>query len=162
MNQTRRTFLKNSTALAASSLAVNLVGYARNTDHEIIGHGAYRYRVNKEWGVLDPAKTPVFNCHEMVKDSKGRLIMINDEVKNNILVYDKSGKLLDSWGTRYPGGHGLTLAPEGGEDALFITDCGYFFRARQQVACPVGWDFQNHHRWESYFQHWPPINNRRV
>lgn len=125
--QTRRTFLKQSTAAVASSLAVNLIGYARNPEQDVIGHGAYRYRVNKEWGILDPAKTPVFNCHEMVKDAKGRLIMINDEVKNNILVYDKSGKLLDSWGTRYPGGHGLTLASEGGDDFLFITDCGYFF-----------------------------------
>jgi hypothetical protein len=64
----------------------------------------------------------------MVKDSKGRLIMVNDEVKNNILIYDKSGKLLDSWGTRFPGGHGLTLSAEGGEDFLFIADCGYYFK----------------------------------
>jgi hypothetical protein len=59
-------------------------------------------------------------------DSKGRLIMIGDHTNNNILVFDKSGKLLDYWGTQYPGGHGLTLAKEGGEDFLFITDCGYY------------------------------------
>jgi hypothetical protein len=59
-------------------------------------------------------------------DSKGRLLMIGDHTNNNILIFDKSGKLLDYWGTQYPGGHGLTLAKEGGEDFLFITDCGYF------------------------------------
>ncbi|MEO0340490.1 MAG: 6-bladed beta-propeller, partial [Bacteroidota bacterium] len=62
------------------------------------------------------------NCHEMVLDSKGRLIMVGDHTKNNILIYDKSGKLLDSWGIRYGQGHGLTLWSEGGEDFLFITD----------------------------------------
>lgn len=44
-------------------------------------------------------------------DSRGRLIMVGDEVKNNILIYDKSGKLLDSWGISYEGGHGLTNIP---------------------------------------------------
>ena len=29
-----------------------------------------------------------------------RLIMVGDETRNNILVYDQSGKLLDSWGTQ--------------------------------------------------------------
>lgn len=68
----------------------------------------------------------------MVMDSKGRLIMITDETKNNILIYDKSGKLLDSWGTWFPGGHGLTLSKEGEEDFLFIADCGWFFGKDQK------------------------------
>jgi len=130
-NHKRRTFLKRSgLALTAAgftpnSFAVNITGKASPED-QIIGHGNYKYRVNKDWGNLDPAKTPVFNCHEMVMDSKGRLIMITDETKNNIIIYDKSGRLLDSWGTWFPGGHGLTLSKEGEEDVLFITDCGYF------------------------------------
>ena len=112
----RRQFVKKSSlTVGTSSLitplsAFNITGKA-NKDEEIIGHGQYTYRVHKEWGNLDPSKTPVFNCHEMVMDSKGRLIMITDEIKNNILIYDKSGKLLDSWGTWFPGGHGLTLCP---------------------------------------------------
>ncbi len=39
----------------------------------------------------------------MVLDSKGRLIMVTDETKSNIIVYDKSGKLLETWGHDYPG-----------------------------------------------------------
>jgi hypothetical protein len=127
----RRGFIKKSgLALTACGLAPNL--YAFNItgkvsdDRNIIGHGNYKYRVNKEWGNLNPTETPVFNCHEMVMDSKGRLIMITDETKNNIIIYDKSGKLLESWGTWFPGGHGLTLSKEGEQDFLFITDCGYF------------------------------------
>ena len=90
----------------------------------ILGHGDFKYRVNENWGNLDPKKFPVNNCHEMVMDSKGRLIMITDEVKNNIIIYDQSGKHLESWGSDWPGGHGLTLQDEGGEDMLYICDPG--------------------------------------
>jgi hypothetical protein len=127
----RRAFLKKSvlatgSTLVASQFSFNIIGKAASPDAQVIGHGAFRYRVNKSWSQASPQTTPVLNCHEMVQDRKGKLIMVTDEVKNNILIYDKSGKLLDSWGTRYPGGHGLTLSPEGEEDFLFITDCGYF------------------------------------
>lgn len=88
----------------------------------IIGHGSHRYRIVADWGRLDADKFPVNNCHEMVMDRRGRLIMVTDETRNNILVYDKSGKLLESWGHEYPGGHGLTLWNAGGEESLFISD----------------------------------------
>jgi len=58
----------------------------------------------------------------MVMDSKGRLIMVGDDIRNNILIYDKSGKLLDAWGTRFKGGHGLSIWNDGSEDFLFICD----------------------------------------
>jgi len=58
----------------------------------------------------------------MVQDSKGRIILLTNHVKNNVLIYNKNGKLLDSWGEAYPGAHGLTLKNEGGTDYLYITD----------------------------------------
>ncbi len=48
--------------------------------------------------------------------------MTTTHPKNNILIYDRGGKILGSWGTEYPGAHGLTLSNEGGEEFLFITD----------------------------------------
>lgn len=122
---TRRTFLNASTAATVGSLILPnfYIGKAKPAlSNEIIGHGKFKYRVHKSWGDLDPSKTPVKNCHEMVMDSKGRLIMIGDETQNNILIYDKSGKLLDHWGTSYTGGHGLTISAEGEEEFLFISD----------------------------------------
>ncbi|MDB6016314.1 MAG: repeat protein [Pedosphaera sp.] len=88
----------------------------------IIGHGAYRYRVDKLWSQADPATTPVNNCHEMVQVSGGRLFMLTDEVRNNMLIYDKSGKLLDSWTLNLGGAHGLTLVKEGGREVFWIAD----------------------------------------
>ncbi len=120
----RRNFLKSVTAFTATSviLPFNITKSKTMKNNTIIGHGDFQYRVDQTWGNLDPAKTPVNNCHEMIMDNKGRLIMVTDEVKNNIIIYDKSGKLLESWGHEFPGGHGLTHWDAGGEEFLFICD----------------------------------------
>lgn len=124
----RRSFLKKTGTVA--SAAFLLPGFSvgihvkNNLDGEILGHGDYKYRVHKTWGDLDPGKTPVQNCHEMVMDSKKRLFMITDEATNNIIVYDKDGKLLNSWGSTFPRGHGLSIWDAGGEEFLLITDNG--------------------------------------
>lgn len=121
----RREFLKKAgTALAVSALFPHIwvkKSFGRQSA-TMIGHNSHRYRVLEGWGVLDAGKNPVKDCHEMVEDARGRLIMLTNETRNNILIYDKSGKLLETWGNSYPGGHGLTLSNEGGEQFLFITD----------------------------------------
>jgi hypothetical protein len=123
MRLQRRQFLK-TTALTGIAMSIQpSLSFASGKD-TVIGHGDFRYKVDMNWGNLDPAKTPVLNCHEMVMDSKGRLFMVTDEVKNNILVYAQSGKLLDSWTLQLPAAHGLTLADEGGEEFLWIVDNG--------------------------------------
>lgn len=131
MNKTRREFLKQlattaGTALVAPGLAagfdVNVNTKSPTLGDTILGHGDFRYRVEVDWADLDSARHPVKNCHEMVMDSQGRLIMVTDETQNNILIFNKDGNYLDSWGTEYPGGHGLTLWNAGGEEFLFITD----------------------------------------
>lgn len=121
----RRSFLKSSSMYTAGAIVIPHFNIMKSKPHlsdEIVGHGDFRYRVHKSWGDLDPSKNPVNNCHEMVMDKMGRLIMVGDEVKNNILVYDKSGKLLDFWGLSYKGGHGLTIWDSGDEEYLFICD----------------------------------------
>lgn len=120
----RRTFLTQATAATAVGLAIPTINFGAKpkADEQVIGHGSHRYRVVPNWGVLDAGKNPVNDCHEMVEDAKGRLILLTNETKNNVIIYDKSGKLLETWGTTYPGAHGLTLANEGAEQFLFICD----------------------------------------
>jgi hypothetical protein len=117
---TRRNFLK-ITGITTAIASFPEVSFGKN-DEIIIGHNSHKYRVKTGWGVLDSGKNPVNDCHEMVEDAKGRLIMLGNETKNNVLIYDKSGKLLETWGNSYPGGHGLTLLNEGGEQFLLICD----------------------------------------
>ncbi|WP_149273101.1 6-bladed beta-propeller [Pareuzebyella sediminis] len=121
----RRNFMEK-TAMATTGIVMTphfFIGKSKPVlGEQIIGQGDFKYKVHKEWGNLDPSKTPVNNCHEMVMDSKGRLVMVGDDTHNNVLIYDKSGKLLDSWGIRYKGGHGLSLWNDGEKDFLFICD----------------------------------------
>ncbi|MCB1088240.1 MAG: 6-bladed beta-propeller, partial [Verrucomicrobiae bacterium] len=116
---TRRQILATGGALAGFGL---LTSKTRAQAPAVIGQGDYRYEVVKGWGELDPEKFPVANCHEMVEDSKGRIILFQTNVKNNVLIYDKGGKLLESWGTEYPGAHGMDIVNENGEEFLFLTD----------------------------------------
>lgn len=120
----RRAFLQASAVLAASTAFPTQTmspKSAKPTDI-ILGHGQFKYKVVPNWGLLDAGKNPVNDCHEMVEDAKGRLFLLTNETKNNVLIYDKSGKLLDSWGHSYPGAHGLTLVNEGTEQFLLICD----------------------------------------
>jgi len=80
------------------------------------------YRLHTEWGALNPKKTPVNDCHEMIQDVTGRILLLTNETKNNIIIYNKSGRLIDTWGKVFPGAHGLTVQHTGKEDLLFITD----------------------------------------
>ncbi len=122
---TRKDFFRTSSAAAAGILSggsFHILRASSTPTDTIIGHNDYSYRVHKDWGNLNPSQTPVKDCHEMVMDKRGRLIMVTNETKNNIIIYDKSGKLLDSWGTSFPGGHGLSLWEAGDEEFLFICD----------------------------------------
>ena len=127
----RRTFLKNSTLMTTAAAVLPSSGFSishgnQQLNDPFIGQGDFKYKVDKNWAKISVNSNPLFNCHEMVQDSQGRLIMLGDNIHNNILIFDKSGKLLDSWGNSWPGGHGLTLSKEGGEDFLLIVDCGWF------------------------------------
>lgn len=89
----------------------------------VVGHGDFRYRVRLDWAAQnDAAKFPVNDCHEMVTDRLGRIFLSTNDTRNNILIFNKDGKILDGWGTEFPGAHGLSLHDEGGEEFLYLTD----------------------------------------
>lgn len=118
----RRNFIKNA---ATYSLSGFLTFKLLNTDKYkdlIIGHNSHQYKVDLKWGALNSNEFPVNDCHEMVQDSKGRIVLLTNHSKNNVIIYNKSGKLIEVWGTEFPGAHGLTLNVENGKDYLYITD----------------------------------------
>ncbi|HEY6979173.1 MAG TPA: 6-bladed beta-propeller [Chitinophagaceae bacterium] len=116
----RRTFIQQ-TGLIAGSIIITKDLFAKPKGN-VYGYNGMQYRMDEKWGALNPKIHPVNDCHEMVQDKQGRIILLTNETKNNILIYNKSGKLLYTWGHEFPGGHGLTLHNEGGEDFLYITD----------------------------------------
>jgi len=116
----RRTFVKNVSIVSMGLFINKKNNSVKNSP--VYGHNNMTYTLNTEWGNLNPSQTPVNDCHEMVQDSKGRIVLLTNETKNNVIVYNTSGKLIESWGHQFPGAHGLTIQHNGNEDFLFITD----------------------------------------
>jgi peptidylamidoglycolate lyase len=118
----RRKFIVQS-SLAGGGLfySSSLIGDKQHGDL-VLGHNNKKYKINTAWGKLDFQRYPVKDCHEMVQDRQGRIILLTNEVKNNVIIYDRKGNLIETWGNEYPGAHGLTLFSENGEEVLFICD----------------------------------------
>ena len=116
----RRTFLKD---VACSSASLFLTTNTFNRPAQpVYGHNNMLYTLDTQWGTLNASNTPVNDCHEMIQDHKGRILLLTNETKNNVIVYNQKGKLLESWGHDFPGAHGLTVQHDGKSDYLFITD----------------------------------------
>ena len=116
----RRSFVKNSVITTAGFFITKDIMNTKKGP--IYGHNEMTFRLDTKWGALNPDKTPVNDCHEMIQDAKGRILLLTNETKNNIIIYNKSGKCTGSWGSEFPGAHGLTVQHNGKEDFLFITD----------------------------------------
>ena len=98
----RRKFLKQTSLAGLGLLTLPAYSRAFSIDASkdvIVGHNSHRYKVDLNWGKLDSLQTPVQDCHEMVQDSKGRIVLLTNHTKNNVIVYDKSGRLIETWGT---------------------------------------------------------------
>lgn len=126
---TRRRFIRAAAAAAGASLTAPHARTESRTAPEfhgaVIGHGPFRYRVDKLWSRADPAKHPVRDCHEMVQAGDGRLFLLTNHPQNNVLIHAKSGELLDAWTLSLKGAHGLTLHRDAaGMEHLYITDAG--------------------------------------
>ena len=91
----------------------------------IVGHGAFRYRVDLLWSQADAEKHPVQDCHEMVQVADGRLFLLTNHRQNNVLIYEVDGTLAGAWTLGLSGAHGLTVHRNAeGVESLYITDTG--------------------------------------
>lgn len=117
----------------------------------VIGHGAHRYRVDLSWSQADPARFPVRDCHEMIQASDGRLFLLTNHAKNNILIYDTAGKLLDSWTLGFKGAHGLSCHREAdGQEFLYITDTGTGRVLKTSLAGEIALELPHAHKCGAY------------
>jgi peptidylamidoglycolate lyase len=116
----RRKFIRNSSlAFSGIVLAKDILKKPRQKSY---GYNGMLYTLDTAWSKADTQQYPVNDCHEMVQDKSGRILLLTNETHNNILIYDTNGRLMDSWGHDFPGGHGLTLHDENGTEFLYVTD----------------------------------------
>jgi len=86
----RRQFIKNISACALGGLAFsNIFTNKKKWKDVIIGHNTHQYKIDLNWGALNNRFYPVNDCHEMVQDSRGRIVLLTNHTKNNVIIYDK-------------------------------------------------------------------------
>ncbi len=117
----RKEFLYNSSMLFAGSMIAKEKLFEIRNDEIIYGQNEKRYKLEKDWVKADASSLPVNDCHEMVQDTQGRIVLLTNETKNNVIFFDKKGNLLKTWGHDFPGAHGLTICGED-EQLFYVTD----------------------------------------
>src|SRR5258708_24896814 len=107
--QRRKFIQKTSLAAGGILLAKGLLARSR-PGGKIYGHNGMQYTLDTTWSHCDPNQFPVNDCHEMVQDKAGRILLLTNETRNNVLIYNTRGQLLQAWGQDFPGAHVRTPA----------------------------------------------------
>ena len=89
---------------------------------EHLGQGAFQYRANRYWGLLDRQRYPVADCHGVCEDGSGRIVMLTNDIHNNLIAYSHTGQFRAAWETRFPGAHGLDIVTHAGVERYWIAD----------------------------------------
>jgi peptidylamidoglycolate lyase len=129
----RRQFLRNSLVAAAvvSPFGDGLAAGA-DPDPTVLGQGKFRYRMVKDWSFKrDSSPVDVADCHEFVRTKSGNLILCTTHTANNLIEFTPDGKVVQTFGTTYPGIHGLSISEENGEEFLWITD------TKRRIVCKL-------------------------
>ncbi len=86
-----------------------------------VGHGLHTYEVVPDWAKL-PNRIKLGYTHGVVVDSRDRVYIFNQS-ENAVIVLDRDGQFLNSWGGEFAkGAHGMFLSNEGENEFLYLTD----------------------------------------
>jgi hypothetical protein len=129
MQITRRSFLITSAAATAAAAAPTFLGATDKSASKppILGEGQYRYEAIHDWGEL-PRTIKYGNTHGVCEDSQGNIyvhhtVHATSESLDTIVVFDRAGKFIRSWGRQFKGGaHGLSIRREGSQEFLYLCD----------------------------------------
>lgn len=116
-------------ALAAASwpqrapdAMANARGHGTHSEAERLGQGAFQYYADRYWGLLERRRYPVKDCHGISEDQAGRIVMLTNDTRNNLIAYAKSGQFHAAWETRFPAAHGLEITAYAEGERYWITD----------------------------------------
>jgi len=126
MSLTRRSFLATTAAAACAPAFLGATAKA-GSKVPILGQGEYQYEAIHDWGEL-PRTIKYGNTHGVCEDSQGNIyihhtVNATSENLDTVVVFDKDGKFVRSWGRQFKGGaHGLTIRKEGSDEFLYLCD----------------------------------------
>jgi DNA-binding beta-propeller fold protein YncE len=89
----------------------------------IIGLGNNKYEWIEDWVKIPDTPGGHLNgrTHGIVITHDNNIIIFN-QANPAILIFNSNGELLNTWGNRFSGAHGLTLTKSNGNEYLWLTD----------------------------------------
>jgi peptidylamidoglycolate lyase len=131
--QTRRDFLKTAT-VAAASVALPALSKEKDAKTPVrIGSGAHTYEAVEGWGQLPAGMNYGLGCG-IVVDSKDRVYVTSRSTNPCVAVFDRKGKLLETWSNDFADKVGYSLdqvkdtahciywSKEGKDEFLYFTE----------------------------------------
>jgi DNA-binding beta-propeller fold protein YncE len=86
-----------------------------------MGSGSHAYEIAEGWGKL-PEGVEYGYTHGVVVDSEDR-VYVHNMSKDAVIVFDKEGHFITSWGEEFAAGaHGMLLNREGDQEFLYFAD----------------------------------------
>jgi hypothetical protein len=127
----RREFLRRAAAAGAAAAAGPILLGAEDKSgsrNPVVGTGEYRYECFHDWGRLPP-HLHWETTHGVAIDAEG-LVYIKQQghdptakPMDTVVVFDPKGNFVRSFGREYyPGGHGIDIRKEGGQEFLYLCD----------------------------------------
>jgi hypothetical protein len=126
MKVSRRNFLATAGAAGVAPLILGATNKS-GSRAPILGEGEHQYEALHDWGAL-PSNIRYGNTHGVCEDSQGHIyihhtVHSTSETPDTIVVFDRDGKFVRSWGGQFKGGaHGLSIRKEGREEFLYLCD----------------------------------------
>ncbi len=111
----------------------------------ILGEGDHRYECVHDW-LVPPDSIKWGETQGVAQDSKGYIYITHtvgagSEKKDAIVVFDKNGKFVTSWGDRFAGGgHGIDIRKEGSKEFIYHCDTGHRQVVKTTLAGEMIWE----------------------
>ncbi len=130
---TRRDFLKFSAATGAAMTLPGLSGADEKAEPVRFGTGKWTYTLDENWGKLPEGMKYGFGCG-IVVDSKDRIYVTSRSASPCVAVFDRGGKLLETWSQDFGDKIGYTTqqvsatahciywSKEGKDEFLYFTE----------------------------------------
>ncbi len=134
VRRTRRDFLAMGALGLAGLAGGGLSAAGQDADGATIGAGSARFKLDPTWGKLPEGMKYGLGC-AIVVDKQDRVIVTSRSTSPCVAIFDRDGKLLETWGKEFASAvgygseaevqataHGLYLAEENGTEYLYWTE----------------------------------------